>query len=68
MLNKSHLQSTDRYLMAGEYIVEGFRTILGEEKFQELREKLSGIKGEAAGKVERVEGNEVRYEPMDDEI
>ena len=51
MLNKSHLDSTDKYLMAGEYIVEGFKAMLGEEKYREIMEKLFGVKSEATGKV-----------------
>ena len=64
MLNKSHLQSTDKYVMAGEYVVEGFRSVLGEDKYNELRNKLFSIKSEAAEKI----ANQIIDRPMDHEI
>ena len=30
MLNKSHFDETNKYLMASEYLIEGFATLLGE--------------------------------------
>ncbi len=30
MLNKSHFDQTNKYLMASQYLIEGFATLLGE--------------------------------------